>query len=94
MTPESFNPKGSPEHSQTSVKNTINNFNNEGLTNIPLWLFGDAWSMVYAGVDEGPFDNNVRRPESQSGLNRDDVVVSIILPSGYVIVLDQQRYEH
>ena len=38
--------------------------------------------MVYAGVDQGPFDKHVRRPESHPGLAADNVIVSIILPSG------------
>lgn len=82
MTVNSWNPAGRPLDTAESVANTINNFVNVDNTNLQLWLNGDGWSMIYAGVDPGPFDKTTDHPPSQENLKQDDVVVSILLPSG------------
>lgn len=82
VTPPSFSPPGCPGCTPEAVAATINNFSNYFGTNTALWLWGTAWSMVYAGIDNGPFDQVVRPPGAQHGLDGDDVAVSIILPTG------------
>lgn len=81
VTPDSMG-QGAPQCTPDAVAATINNFSNHFRTNAALWLWRDAWSMVYAGVDKGPFDNTFMRPPPQHGLDADDVAVTIILPTG------------
>jgi hypothetical protein len=66
------------DQTATAVTDTINNYANYGGTNIQLWLQGDVSGMLYAGL----YTSNHIRMQSQPGLSQDDVVVSIILPSG------------
>ncbi|KAJ7908389.1 hypothetical protein B0H13DRAFT_1492813, partial [Mycena leptocephala] len=73
---------GKPSATPEGVASTINNFTNSNHTNMALWLMGDTWSMRYAGVVLAPPEKGILVPESQPGLDGDDVVVSIILPTG------------
>jgi hypothetical protein len=62
----------------TGVTNTINNMGNLSNTNIPLWVEGGVSGMLYAGL----YTSQFVRMTPQAGLNADNVVVSIILPTG------------
>ncbi|KPI44721.1 uncharacterized protein AB675_8447 [Cyphellophora attinorum] len=68
------------------VANTINNMHNAHGTNVQLWLKGDLVGMIYAGIyRRGSMPIDVT---PQTGLDADNNVISIILPSG-VAKLDQ-----
>jgi len=87
VTPTSFSPVGTPNTASENVANAINSFHNDTGRNHMLWLSGSARSMVYAGVDESPFHPVLYMPTPQDGLNGDDVVVRILLPSGMAKVV-------
>lgn len=69
----------SPTWSQTTAQlnQTINNMGG-GASNVPLWLQGGFEALQYAGL----MTYSELGVNSQSGLNGDDVIASIILPSG------------
>ncbi|MFJ8042825.1 toxin glutamine deamidase domain-containing protein [Kitasatospora sp. NPDC096147] len=61
---------------QQGVNNTVNNFENVGSTNIPLWLNGET-SLWYSGVRRDPAVNM----GTQSGLDHPDAWMTVILPA-------------
>ena len=69
----------SPAWSQTTAQlnQTINNMG-EGPSNVPLWLQGGFEALQYAGL----MTYSELGVNSQLGLDGDDVVASIILPTG------------
>ncbi|EWZ84281.1 hypothetical protein FOWG_12093 [Fusarium oxysporum f. sp. lycopersici MN25] len=70
--------KATPEH----VRGTINNYNNEGKTNIMLRLPLATKSFQYAKVVDGNLGEDFEVIELQSSIDKDRTILSIILPSG------------
>ncbi|MGW4652388.1 toxin glutamine deamidase domain-containing protein [Kitasatospora sp. NPDC004289] len=64
-------------HTQQGVNNTVNNFENVGMSNIPLWLGGES-SLWYSGVRRDPLVTM----GTQGGLDHPDSWVTVILPPG------------
>lgn len=61
----------------SGVTTTIKDMSNSNNKNDPLWLQG-TFSLLYAGV----YVDQSRPITPQSGLNEDETVLSVILPSG------------
>ncbi|KAG7418297.1 hypothetical protein Forpe1208_v003733 [Fusarium oxysporum f. sp. rapae] len=70
--------KATPEQ----VRGTINNYGNQGNTNIMLWLPLATKSFQYAKVVPGSLGPDFEAVDTQSSIDKDRTILSIILPSG------------
>ncbi|KAI1030024.1 hypothetical protein LB504_010381, partial [Fusarium proliferatum] len=70
--------KATPEQ----VRGTINNYNNEGGTNIQLWLPLTSRSFQYAKVVPGNLGPDFEVIAPQGSIDEYHTILSIILPSG------------